>query len=321
MKDSRASQPIDPTPPQVVPAMSETGDVTIEAAVPATPLLLIRAMRPRQWMKNSLVVAAPLAAGRLDEREILFTTLVAVVCFCAASSSVYLFNDVADREADRLHPRKQHRPIAAGLVSPALALGTAAGLAAASIVVAFVIDAQFGALVVAYLALQAAYALGLKHQPVLDIAVIAGGFLMRAVGGGLATDIGLSDWFLMVAGFGSLFMVAGKRYSELLALGGDSFTRRSLAGYTETYLRFIWSAAAGVTITGYCLWAFSLPNDGGVAWEAISIIPFVLGILRYAIDIDAGEAGEPEDIVLRDRVLQLIGLAWLCCVTIGVFSG
>ena len=124
----------------------------------------------------------------------------------------------------------------------------------------------------------------------------------------------------MVAGFGSLFMVAGKRYSELLALGGDSITRRSLAGYTETYLRFIWSAAAGVTITGYCLWAFSLPRDGTIAWEAISIIPFVLGILRYAIDIDAGEAGEPEDIVLRDRLLQIIGLFWLACVGIGVFS-
>jgi decaprenyl-phosphate phosphoribosyltransferase len=300
--------------------MRDTRGVTIEATMPATTLSLVRAMRPRQWMKNTLVAAAPLAAGRLDERDIVVTTVAAVACFCLASSAVYLSNDVADREADREHPRKQHRPIAAGVVSPNLALSTAAVLAIAAVTIALVIDPQFGYLIVAYLALQGAYALGLKHQPVFDIAVIASGFLMRAVGGGLATGIALSEWFLMVAGFGSLFMVAGKRYSELLALGGESITRRSLAGYTETYLRFIWSSAAGVTITGYCLWAFSLPHEDTVAWEAISIIPFVLGILRYAIDIDAGEAGEPEDIVLRDRVLQIIGLFWLACVGIGVFS-
>jgi decaprenyl-phosphate phosphoribosyltransferase len=294
--------------------------VQVDAAMPPVPVSLLRAMRPRQWMKNSLVATAPLAAGRLGEQGILVTTFAAVICFCAASSSVYLFNDVADREADRAHPRKQHRPIASGLVSPRAALTTSALLAVAGCLGAFVLDIEFGFLIVAYLLLQAAYALGLKHQPVLDIAVIASGFLLRAVGGGLATDISLSQWFLMVAGFGSLFMVAGKRYSELLALGGDTETRRSLSGYTETYLRFIWSSAAGVTITGYCLWAFSLPRDHTVAWEAISIIPFVLGILRYAIDIDAGEAGEPEDIVLRDRVLQLIGLAWLALVAIGVFS-
>ena len=170
------------------------------------------------------------------------------------------------------------------------------------------------------MALQLAYAFGLKNQPVFDIAIVASGFLMRAVGGGLATGIALSEWFLMVAGFGSLFIVAGKRYSELIALGTESGTRRSLAGYTETYLRFIWSSAAAVTVTGYCLWAFSLPNDGDIAWEPISIIPFVLGILRYAIDVDAGEAGEPEDIVIRDHVLKLVGLVWLGCVALGVFN-
>lgn len=293
---------------------------TVSSASGSQPLALVRALRPRQWMKNTLVAAAPLAAGRLDEGRVLGLTIAAVACFCAASSAVYLFNDVVDREADRQHPTKRNRPIATGLVSPALALSTSAALTVIALVSAALIDPQFGLLVGSYFVLQAAYVLGLKHQPVLDIAVIAGGFLMRAVGGGLATDIALSQWFLMVAGFGSLFMVAGKRYSELLVLGVDSATRRSLAGYTETYLRFIWSSAAGVTITGYCLWAFSLDDTGDVAWEAISIIPFVLGVLRYAIDVDAGEAGEPEDIVLRDRVLQIIGAGWLACILLGVFG-
>ena len=187
--------------------------------------------------------------------------MAAIACFCAASSGVYLLNDVRDIEADQRHPRKRHRPIAAGQVSAQVALTTACTLYVVAVVGAFLIDPQFGWLIVAYLLLQFGYAFGLKHQPVIDIAIVASGFLLRAVGGGLATDIPLSEWFLMVAGFGSLFIVAGKRYSELIALGNQSGTRRSLAGYTETYLRFIWSSAAAVTITGYCLWAFSLPTD------------------------------------------------------------
>lgn len=287
-------------------------------ASPAAPLPLLRAMRPRQWSKNLLVASAPLAAGRLAEVDVATATVAAVVCFCAASSAVYLFNDVRDIEADRLHPRKRLRPIAAGLVAPRSALMASALLATASLAAAFAIHVSFGVLVAAYLALQAAYALGLKHETVLDIAIVSSGFLMRAVGGGFATGIPVSHWFLTVAGFGSLFTVAGKRYSELVALGDSSGTRKSLDGYTDTYLRFVWTTAAAVTIGGYCLWAFSLPDDGTVKWESISIIPFVLGMLRYAIDVDAGQAGEPEDIVARDRLLQAIGLVWLVCVVFGV---
>lgn len=292
-------------------------------APPAAPALgasILRAMRPRQWVKNVLVAATPLAAGRLNESTVLVGTAAAIACFCAASSAVYLFNDVCDVAADRQHPTKRYRPVAAGLVSPRTALVVSAGLAAVCLLAASVLDLGFFAVVVTYLVLQAAYGLGLKHQAVLDIAIVAGGFLLRAVAGGLATSIPVSNWFLMVAGFGSLFMIAGKRYSELLQLGSDMGTRRSLAGYTDTYLRFVWSAAAAVTITGYCLWAFAVQPSTAVPWEEISIVPFVLAILRYAVDVDAGEAGEPEDIVLRDRVLQILGLVWLACVALGVFS-
>jgi len=281
---------------------------------------LVHALRPRQWLKNLLVAAAPLAAGKIGEQDVLIATVGAVLCFCAASSGVYLLNDVRDLDADRRHPLKRGRPIASGQVAPTTALLTAGVLYVVAVAGAFVIDVDFGWLVIGYLLLQFAYAFGLKHQPVLDIAVVASGFLLRAVGGGLATDIPLSDAFLMVAGFGSLFIVAGKRYSELLALGSQSGTRRSLAGYTETYLRFIWSSAAAVTVTAYCLWAFSLPDQGRIAWESISIIPFVLGLLRYAINVDAGEAGEPEDIVIHDHLLKLLGVVWLACFALGVFG-
>ena len=169
------------------------------------------------------------------------------------------------------------------------------------------------------MALQVAYSLWLKHEPVLDLAVVSVGFLMRAVSGGLAADLPLSGFFLMVAGFGSLFMVAGKRYSELHTLGSEAGTRRSLVRYTDTYLRFVWSVAATSTATAYCLWAFE-QNDSGIPWQSISIIPFVLGLLRYAVDIDAGRAAEPEDIILGDRGLQAIGACWFVLVSIGVLG-
>jgi decaprenyl-phosphate phosphoribosyltransferase len=143
---------------------------------------------------------------------------------------------------------------------------------------------------------------------------------MRAVSGGLAASLPLSDFFLMVAGFGSLFMVAGKRYSELHTLGSEAGTRRSLIRYTDTYLRFVWSIAATSTALAYCLWAFEQSRGAGVPWQSISIVPFVLGLLRYAVDIDAGEAAEPEDIILGDRGLQAIGLVWFVLVVLGVLG-
>ena len=139
-----------------------------------------------------------------------------------------------------------------------------------------------------YLVAQVLYSCWLKHEPVLDITLVTSGFLMRAVAGGLAAGLPISDWFLLVAGFGSLFIVAGKRYSELHTLGSEAGTRRSLVRYTDTYLRFVWSIAAAATITAYCLWAFENAGDSEIPWHTFSIVPFVVGLLRYAVDIDAG---------------------------------
>jgi len=289
--------------------------------VPSPAIALLRAIRVRQWVKNLLVVAAPLAAGRLLEPDVALDTLAAVASFCLASSTVYLCNDVADAEADRLHPRKRFRPIAAGHLTPPAALASAVGFAALSLLLAASTGPGLLALMIGYLVLQLAYAYSLKHQPVLDITVVASGFLLRAVAGGLASHLALSQWFLLVAGFGSLFIVAGKRYSELQTLGSGSGTRRSLVLYTPSYLRFVWSAAAGGAMMAYCLWAFRQPHVEGIRWEALSVAPFVVGVLRYAVDVDAGRAGEPEDIIWHDRVLQVIGVVWLVCVCIGVSGG
>lgn len=284
---------------------------------------LVRALRPRQWVKNVLVLAAPLAAGSVLDPDVLGPSALAFVLFCLAASAVYLVNDVVDAEEDRRHPRKRFRPIAAGVVRPGLALAVAVVLAGAALTgAALLTRTGLVAILAGYVVLSLAYCLGLKNQPVLDLAVVAAGFLLRGVAGGVAAGLPLSQWFLLVAAFGSLFMVAGKRYSELVLVGDLAATRRTLQAYSASYLRFVWSLSAGVAVTAYSLWAFEMvAGQGGVPWATLSIAPFVLAILRYAVDVDEGTAGAPEEIVLRDPVLLVLGLTWAMTVGLGVAGG
>lgn len=282
---------------------------------------LARTARPRQWVKNVLVLTAPLAAGVLFQPPVMLATALAFVVFCLAASGIYLVNDARDVEADRAHPVKRHRPIAAGIVPAGLALVVGALLLVAAVVVAALTSpAGLVAVVSTYVVVQLAYCFFLKHQAVVDLAVVASGFLLRAMAGGVAAGIDLSQWFLLVAAFGSLFMVAGKRYSEHRLVGPDeAATRSALKEYSESYLRFVWSLSAAVAVTAYSLWAFELTTpESGNPWPALSIAPFVLGLLRYAVDIDRGNAGAPEDIVLGDRTLQVLGVAWVVIIVIGV---
>jgi decaprenyl-phosphate phosphoribosyltransferase len=282
---------------------------------------LVRAVRPRQWVKNVLVLAAPLAAGRVFELDVLGPTAVAFVLFCLAASAVYLVNDTIDIEEDRRHPRKRFRPIAAGIIPRPLAVGMAVVLFAVALVAAvFLTRPALAAVLGSYVVIQLAYCLFLKNQPVIDLGVVASGFLLRGIAGGVAAGIALSQWFLLVAAFGSLFMVAGKRYSELVLIGDAAATRRTLKEYSASYLRFVWSLSAGVACLTYSLWAFDMgKSQDGVPWATISIAPFVMAILRYAVDVDKGAAGAPEEIVLGDRVLLCLGLVWAATVGLGVF--
>lgn len=283
---------------------------------------VIRAVRPRQWIKNVLVLSAPLAAGRLFEEPVLRASVLAFVAFCLVSGAVYVINDIHDVEEDRLHPKKRFRAIPSGDLSIRAAWVLALVIGIIGLAIGFLTSIPLGATLIVYLLLQLGYSLFLKHQPVIDLAIVASGFLLRAIAGGVAAEIVLSQWFLLVASFGSLFMVAGKRYSEMLSLGADAGTRKSLASYTDTYLRFTWMLAAAMVLISYSLWAFDNIHRGPfhIGWTAISIAPFTLGLLQYAREIDIGEAGEPEDVVLRDRVLQVFGLLWLIVICIAVFG-
>jgi decaprenyl-phosphate phosphoribosyltransferase len=281
----------------------------------------IRAMRPRQWVKNVLVATAPLAAGQLFAADVLAEVGLSFVAFCLVSATVYLVNDVRDVEEDRLHPRKRFRPIAAGELSPTAAVALAVVTGALGLTLGFLVAIPLGITLVVYVGLQLLYSAFLKHLPVVDLAMVASGFLLRAIAGGVATGIPLSQWFLLVAAFGSFFMVAGKRYSEMKAIGGDAGTRRSLTRYSESYLRFAWTLAAVMVLISYSLWAFENRGEGalGIPWTAISIAPFTLGLLQYALEVDSGNAGEPEDVVLHDHVLQGIGAVWLVVISVAVF--
>ncbi len=292
----------------------------------STAAALIAALRPRQWLKNVLVFAAPLAAGSLLEPDVLVPSLMAFVAFCLMSSATYLVNDVRDAESDRAHPTKRSRPIAAGHLSPRAAIVAAVVLALVSLGLALWVNAGLFGVLLAYAVFTLSYSLFLKHEPVIELALLSMGFLLRAIAGGVAAELPISRWFLIVAGFGSLFMAAGKRFSELEhATRGDNgaleHTRRSLAGYTPAYLRFVWGTAAAVAITAYCLWAFEVGlAESSFPWAEWSVLPFVLAILRYAADVDRGEAEAPEDVVLHDRVLLAMGAAWLVLFGLGALG-
>jgi decaprenyl-phosphate phosphoribosyltransferase len=283
--------------------MSEDIQDKVPVTGPATtrPSLIvgvIKAMRPRQWVKNILVLLAPLAAWGADAHydwlKVLLQVAVAFVVFCLAASATYLVNDVRDVEAV---------------------------LATASLGLAWWLTPNLAVVMAVYIAIQLGYCFGLKHQAVIDISIVSSGFLIRGIAGGAATSIHLSQWFLLTLAFGSLFMAAGKRYAELqLAERTGANIRKSLESYTSTYLRFVWTMSATAVVVFYGLWAFER-DHGRAGWFAVSMVPFTIGVLRYAVDVDGGLAGEPEDIALRDRVLQVLFLALIGTVGVAVILG
>lgn len=282
--------------------------------------VLLRACRPRQWVKNVLVLAAPIAGGIAFHPRAIAEMAVAVIAFCMASSGIYLVNDILDIEADRAHATKRKRPLASGALPVRTAWIAAVVLLPGALLGSAWLNPQMVMIVALYEAIQLWYCLGMKREPVIELVSVASGFLLRAIAGGIATQVGLSQWFLIAAGFGSLFMAAGKRYAEKrLVQQTGAAIRQVLDRYTDTYLRFVWTLSAGVLVTTYSLWAFDLRQKSANDWSVISIIPFVVALLRYAVDVDSGAAGEPEEIVLHDRVLLVLGGIWAACLVGSVY--
>jgi decaprenyl-phosphate phosphoribosyltransferase len=280
-----------------------------------------RVTRPHQWTKNVLVLAPLLPAGQLLSWSAVAGAAIAFAAFCVAASGIYVLNDVLDVDADRAHPVKRGRPIASGELSPDTATVLAVLLLGAALLVALAARPELVLVIAVYEAIQIAYCLGLKHEPVLELASVASGFLLRALAGGVATGIPLSQWFLMTAAFGSLFMAAGKRYAEIrLGERTGEPVRQVLQRYTASYLRFVWTMSGTAVVVTYSLWAFEVGEGADSTWPVVSLIPFVLAVLRFAVDVDAGVAEAPDRMVVRDRILLLLGGIWVTTLAAAVYT-
>jgi decaprenyl-phosphate phosphoribosyltransferase len=283
--------------------------------------VLLRQARPKQWVKNLLVFAAPAAAGVLDDWSALWRVMVMFVAFCLASSGTYFWNDLLDAESDRNHPIKRHRPIASGMIP--IEIGRISGTVLLLVGIALAATTRWqAALVVAgYVVLTSLYSAVLKHIAVVDLVVVAAGFVLRAVAGAVATDVQMSKWFSLTTSFASLFIVAGKRYAELRDLGEDAQTRATLDDYSLGFLRIVLSVSCGAALVTYCIWAFDTRELSGSTWPfyELSIIPMATALLRYTLILEQGHGAAPEEIFAHDRVLQVLGLIWLAVFGLGVY--
>jgi decaprenyl-phosphate phosphoribosyltransferase len=281
---------------------------------PGSAAAFARAIRPRQWAKNLLVFAAPGAAGVLGSPHVLGRACLVFVAFCVSASAVYLVNDVVDAPSDRTHPSRKTRPVAAGHLTERAAIVAAAVLLVLGATAAAALGARSLVVLGSYVGLTMTYTFWLKRVAVIDLAIVASGFVLRAVAGGVATGVPPSAWFLILACSAAAFVVAGKRLSDVVA------GRLGSVPYPAAYLRGIWVLAGSVSVTAYCLWAFAVPHTvDGIAWSQVSIVPFALAILRYAYSIELGEAGAPEVVFVRDRVLLGITATWVAVYAVGVY--
>lgn len=290
---------------------------------------LVQLARPRQWIKNLLVFVAPGAAGVLLHWNVLWHIGAAFGVFCLAASGGYFINDAVGVEADRIHPLKRLRPVAAGVVPVGLAITAGAMMLTSAVCLGALLAGREMAMVMAiYAAVNVGYSLGLKNEAILDLALVSAGFVLRAIAGGVATGVVLSQWFIIVASFGSLLIVTGKRSGEKLLLSENEIdhgsVRRTLGLYTPESLRSIRTLSAAVTVTAYCLWAFErvsqVHNAGHPIWFQLSIVPFVIALLYVLRLIDSGSGAAPEDLAIRDHRLQICRLCWLALFVVATYA-
>jgi decaprenyl-phosphate phosphoribosyltransferase len=282
---------------------------------------VIATMRPKQWVKNVLVIAAAGAAGAFGHAGTPGRVIAAFVAFCLLASGIYAINDVRDAEEDRFHPRKRFRPIAAREIDPRFATALGLSLLLAGILLCAAIGPLLGLVAAAYAALTLSYTLVWRHVIVFDIFAVAGGFVLRAVAGGVAAPVPLSRWFLLVVTSSAVFVAAAKRYAELRRTDGPRDRRRRvLDSYSPRALELIIAGATAVALLAYCMWAFSVPTVRGIPWRPLTILPFAVCLLRYNGLVHGGAGEAPEDVLLSDRPLQLAGLAWLALFALEVHA-
>ena len=299
------------------------------AAVPAqrrsaaaTGRALLKTMRPKQWTKNAVVFAPLIFDEKLFQPVLLARTFLAFALFCLISSTVYIINDLVDIENDRLHPKKRERPLASGALSPTVAIAAATLFILVSIPAALWLDSGFSLILFGYLLLNVAYSFYLKHLVIIDVLVIAAGFLLRVAGGVAVVEVErFSPWLYLVVTLGALFLGFGKRRHELLLLedGADAH-RAILAEYTLPFLDQLISLVTSTMVIAYSLYTFSAPNLPSNHAMMLTI-PFVLyGLFRYLYLIHVKkEGGAPDELLLNDKPLLATGILWVLAVVVVLY--
>jgi decaprenyl-phosphate phosphoribosyltransferase len=283
-------------------------------------LAVVQSTRPRQWPKNLLVFAAPLAGDSFGRAFGFWYALIAAAAFIAASSAVYLVNDVVDAERDRAHPYKRFRPVAAGRLPVRHAVALAVGLVIVALGTGLVIgEPLLAAAVATYLLISFLYSAKLKHVPVVELGCVASGFVLRVVGGAAATHVPPSGWFLLVCSLGALMVAIAKRYTELNVLGADSAAHRpAMRGYSAPVLRLTQRVVSAVMVVSYVLWAYTEPLPRMQTWHLISSLALVGALARFD-RLTARATSKPvEDLIARDPVMVACEVAWLALFAIGL---
>ena len=272
----------------------------------------VRSTRPRQWPKNLLVFAAPLAGATVGRPDGLGYAVLAAVAFGCASAAVYLVNDVVDAERDRRHPVKRHRPVASGALpgSHAIALAVVAACCAIAIGVG-IGEPLLVAAAVGYLCSSLLYSARLKHVPFVEMVLVASGFLLRVLGGAAATHVRPSIWFLLVCGLGALFVAVAKRYAELTSLGADAARHRPvMRWYRPGPLRVAQVAVGSLMLAMYLLWALG-EADGTRMWHMVSTLPLALALCRFGALSGRRTVRPVEEMITGDGPMIACEVAWL----------
>ncbi|MCP4867094.1 MAG: decaprenyl-phosphate phosphoribosyltransferase [Proteobacteria bacterium] len=282
------------------------------------PITIIKALRPKQWAKNGLLLVAMVFAEKYDDPESWMNVAVGVAMFCMLSSAGYLVNDVRDIEADRKHPKKKHRPIASGAIPVGMAWGMVVVLIAAGLAGSwFLLNQGFFIVAAGYLLSTLSYTIWFKHAPVLDVMLIANGFLLRAVAGAEAIDAPSSPWFLVCIGFGALFIGLGKRLAEIKLLSKDAGEHRKvLAEYSIDMLQQFITITVACSMISYALYTFGGGHDSSMM---LTLPFFIYGVFRYLYLVEKGEGGDPTSIFVGDKPL-LICMALFVAVAIAVLQ-
>jgi 4-hydroxybenzoate polyprenyltransferase len=280
-------------------------------------------LRPRQWVKNLFVFAAVIFGQKLATPAV-GPAVVAFAVFCALSGAMYLFNDVADREKDRRHPQKRQRPVASGRLSTSTAMAVGAVLVAAGLVVGAALSVTFLIAALAYVLLLSAYSLWLKHLVIVDVLVVASGFVLRAVAGAVAIEVEISGWLLICTVLIALFLALGKRRHEYLALDGEAAAHRPiLAEYSAGLLDQMIAVVTASTVTAYALYTMSPETVAKFHTHLLPLtLPFVLyGIFRYLYLLYRRQlGGNPSELFLNDRALLVNTLAWIVAVLVIIYG-